>query len=193
MKTHLLKLVGVLAVVVLVLPACTTTPKVQTQGRPGGDYSGYRTFALMPLPASGPASDPGLMLRIAEPARQAVTDALTAKGLTTADRASADIAVNLRGQSIPKVEVTDWGYRAVPTYGHWGAYRSLGYRDVDVRTVEERTLSIEIFDNRTKELTWVGWTKSESTGKVKVEKLQEAIRAILAEFPPGSGTAPAKK
>jgi len=44
-------------------------------------------FALVAALATGSASDPSLMLRLAEPARQAVTEALTAKGLTLADRA----------------------------------------------------------------------------------------------------------
>ena len=171
----------------VLLAACSTTPKVQTQAKPGTDFTRYHTFALMPLPTAVPVSDPGLMLRIAEPARQAVVQALAAKGLTEADRAQADIAVNLKGQSFPKVEVTDWGYRAVPVYGYRGRYYgSAGYRDVDVRSYEERTLSIEIFDNRTKELAWVGWSKSEASGGIKVEKLQEAIRLILAEFPPAT-------
>jgi len=131
------------------------------------------------------------MLRVAEPARQAVVEALAAKGLTVTDRAQADIAVNLRGQSLPKTEVSDWGYRAVPVYGVMGRRNGYaGYRDVDVRNYEERTLTIEIFDNRTKELAWVGWSKSEAVGEIKVEKLQEAIRRILARFPPGA--APSK-
>jgi hypothetical protein len=171
--------------VALLLTSCATTPKVQTQAKPGGDYSQFHTFALLPLQASGPAADPGLVLRVAEPVRQTVTETLTAKGFTLADRAQADFAVNIRGQSMPKVEVSDWGYQGVPAYGYWGRYRAYVYRPPEVRTVEERTLSVEIFDNRTKELAWVGWTKSESYGgQVKFEKLQEAIRAILAEFPP---------
>jgi hypothetical protein len=182
-----LEAMGLTVALAILLPACSTTPKVQTQAKAGADYTRYRTFALMPLPATGPVSDPGLMLRLAEPARQAVVEALTAKGLAEADRAQADIAVNLRGQSLPKVEVTDWGYHAVPTYGLWGRrYGYAGYRDVDARNYQERTLSIEIFDNRTKELAWVGWSKSEATGEIKVGKLQEAIRRILAEFPPAA-------
>lgn len=134
-----------------------------------------------------------MMLRIADPARQAVVEILTAKGLTEANREQADIAVNLRGQSLPKVEVTDWGYRAVPVYGRYGYRGAVGYRDVDVRSVEERTLSIEIYDNRTKELTWVGWSKSERSGQIEVERLQQAIRAILAQFPAGSPAPAAAK
>ncbi len=72
-------------------------------------------------------------------------------------------------------------------------FSCIGYRDVDVRSVEERTLSIEIYDNRTKELTWVGWSKSQRSGEIKVEKLQEAIRAILAKFPAGSPAPAAAK
>lgn len=176
------------------LSACSSPPKVHTQPWPGAEYSRYRTFALLPLPTTGPSSDPGLMLRIAEPARQSVTDSLVAKGFTPADHAQADIAVNLRGSWLPKVEVTDWGYRPVPVYGRRGAYRgSVGYRDVKIEASEQRTLTVEIFDNRSKELVWVGWSKKEATGRVKVEKVQEGIRSILAQFPPPpSLTSPTK-
>ncbi len=170
---------------VLLWPGCSTTPKVQTQTKADTDYARYHTFALMPQTASGPTSDPGLMLRLVQPARQAVVETLTAKGLTEADREEADLAVNLRGQSLPKVVVTDWGYQPIPAYGWRGrVYGFDSYRDVDVRTYEERTLSIELFDNRTKELVWVGWSKSDASGEIKVEKLQAAIRRILLEFPP---------
>lgn len=174
-----------LLVVIILLPACSTTPKVHSQPKPGADYTRYHTFAMMPWPRTGPATDPGLMLRIAEPARLTAIEALTAKGLTEANPGQADIAVNLRGSSLPKVEVTDWGYnRTVYTrrYGHVPVHVG----QVDVRTTEERTLTVEVFDNRSKDLVWVGWSKREATGPVRVEKVQEAIRAILAQFPPTS-------
>jgi hypothetical protein len=171
---------------VLAMAGCSTTPKVHTQAKPGTDYARYHTFALLPLSATGPASDPGLMLRVAEPARQAANEALTARGLTQADPAQADIVVNLRGSSLPKVDVTDWGYSRT-------AYTRAGrvpvhVGRVDVRTYEERTLTVEIFDQRSKELVWVGWSKREASGPIKTEKLQEAIRNILSTFPPPSTT-----
>jgi hypothetical protein len=182
-------LAGALAVL---LSGCSTTPKVQTEAQPGTDYYRYHTFALMPLASTGPASDPGLVLRLAKPARASVIEALTAKGLAEADRSQADLAINLRGQSLPRVEITEWGYHPAPVYGRRGRYYGYsGSRNVDVRSYEQRTLSVEIFDNRTKGLVWVGWSTSESGGEVKVEKLQQAIGYILAEFPPapsGSGT-----
>jgi len=166
----------------ILLPGCSTTPKVHTQAQPGADFARYRTFALMPMPATGPASDPGLMLRIAEPARRAVVEALTGRGFTEADRAQADIAVNLRGSSLPKVEVTDWGYSRTAYTRRYGPV-PVHVGEVDVRSYEERTLTAEIFDNRSKELIWVGWTKREARGQVNVQKLQDAIRNVLAEFP----------
>lgn len=170
---------------VLLLPACSTTSRVQTQPLAGTDYSKYHTFALLPLTVPGPASDPGLMLRLAQPARQVVVETLTAKGFAEADRDQADLAINLTGQSLPKVAVTDWGYRPAPVYGRYGAvYGFDSSRNVAVHHYEERTLSLELFDNRTKELVWVGWSKTEVSGEIKVEKLQEIIRRILLEFPP---------
>jgi len=169
----------------ILLPACSTTPKVHTQSKPGADYTRYHTFALMPLPTAGPASDPGLMLRVAEPARQAVVQALEAKGVTEADRAQADIAVNLRGQSLPKVEVNDYGF-------HYPVYTRAGRVEVvrnpspypTVSTYDERTLTVEIYDNKSKDLVWAGWCMTKASGPVDPVKLQEGIRKILEGFPP---------
>lgn len=61
----------------------------------------------------------------------------------------------------------------------------------DVSNYEERTLTIEVFDNHTKDLTWVGWSKRDAIPLVDVEKLQAGIRSILAQFPPGA-TAPTR-
>ena len=184
--------VGLFLGLALLLTACSTTPKVQTEAKAGTDFSRFKTFALLPLPTAVPASDPGLMLRVAEPARQAVVETLTAKGFTEAERAQADLAVNLRGSSIPRTEVTDWGYTR-NTY-HWrygGAPVHVGR--VEVRDYDERTLAVEIYDNRAKELIWVGATSREATGKVKAEKVQEGIRVILARFPPVPGDSSATK
>ena len=106
MKQNLMFLSGLAAVILI---AGCATP-VHTESKPGVSFAAYRTFALMPLPQTSPANDPGLMLRLAQPAQEATTAALTAKGFQPAERAAADFVVNLRGSSIPKVEVTDWGY-----------------------------------------------------------------------------------
>src|SRR5436190_7564916 len=166
----------------LCLAGCATTPKINTDFKPGTDFSRFKTFALLPLPAQAPASDPGLFVRVAEPARQAVVESLAAKGLREVDRAQADCTINLRGSSLPRVEIKDWGYTTW-SYGLGTVPVHTGERQI--RSYAERTLIIEIFDNHSKELAWVGWAKGEGYGKVKVERLQVVIRQILALFPPG--------
>jgi Domain of unknown function (DUF4136) len=178
---------ALVAALAILLSACSTTPKVSTQATPGADFTRYHTFALVPLPTTGPVNDPGLMLRVGQPARQAVVETLVARGLAEVDLKQADLAVNLRGQFLPKVEVTDLGYRAAPVYGRRGRpVGMVGYNDVEVRNFEERTLNVEIFDNRSKEMIWVGWCKSEASGEVKAERVQEVIRKILSKFPANS-------
>ena len=166
---------------VLTLLAGCQTP-VQTESKPGANFAANRTFALMALPQTGPASDPGLMLRLAKPTQEATTAALTAKGFQPVAREKADFVVNLRGESLPKVEITDWGYTRTYTRRYGSVPVHVG--DVDVRTSNERTLAIEIFDNKSHELVWTGTMTKESTGKITPEKLKEAITAVLAKFPP---------
>ena len=189
MKTKSRPLVTVALALALLLPACSSTPRIHTQGNAGVDYSKFKTFALMPLPTTVPVSDPGLMMRISDPARQAVKEALAAKGITETDRTNADISVNLRGKMIPKVEMADWGYNSGPVYGRWGTYYgTAGFRDIDTRTYEDRTLYIEIYDNKSKNLVWVGSSTTEGSGEIQAANVQKAIKLILAEFPPAAAT-----
>src|SRR6266536_6554486 len=82
---------GLVAVLAIGMSACSTTLKVQTEVKPDTDFTRYHTFALLPLPAAVPATDPGLALRVTEPARQAVIQSLMTKGFKEAERAQADI------------------------------------------------------------------------------------------------------
>ena len=166
----------------LALLAGCATP-VESEFKAGTQFSQYRTFALMPLPQKAAADDPGAMLRLAEPARAAVVGELTAKGLTQALPEQADLAVNLKGRAMPKIEVTNYGY-TYPVMTRYGTYSVVRNPYTDVTTTTERTLIIELLDNRAKELVWVGWMKKDSSGKVTPEVLQDAIRKILAKYPP---------
>jgi hypothetical protein len=179
MKTHwLLPLTAALA---LLLAGCQTVPTVGAEARPGTDFSIYKTFALLPLPPGGPPSDPGMTLRLSSTASRAITETLQARGFESRPIEAADMAVALRGQSVPRVEVIDWGYR--PTYYGYGNWYG-GYRDVDVRSYEEYTVIIDILDNKTREPVWSGWSRVPGGGKVSAEPMRECIQRILARFPP---------
>ncbi len=168
------------------LTGCST-PKVRTEHNSSTNFSRYKTFAVLPLSTSGPGADPGAALRLAQPAEQAVRDALAAKGMTEAPRDKADCAVRVRGESLPRVEVSNWGYTAYPVglrRGGW-VYHG-GYTDTDVRTTEERKLIVEVFDNASHQEVWVGWTEHAGSGPVQPDKLQAGIRKILEGFPPAA-------
>jgi hypothetical protein len=171
----------------LLLATGCATP-VNTEYKAGVNFSQYRTFALLPLPQQASASDPGAALRLAEPAREAVRSALEAKSLAEAPAGQADLAVNLRGQSLPRVEVKNYGYTypAMTRYGYPVTVVQNPYTTVS--TYDERTLIIELLDNRAKEVVWVGWMKKQSSGPVRAQDLQQAIREILAKYPPAESS-----
>jgi hypothetical protein len=170
-----------LVALALLVTACQTP--VKTEFNSARDFSAYRTFALLPLPQTSPASDPGLIVRLSEPARTTLTSTLTAKGYQEAAQDSADFTVNLRGASLPRVDVKTSGY--LYPVGRWQRNYGAPVRRVDVRAYDERTLAVEIFDNKSKELAWVGWLTEDSSGPVRPDKVVEAIRRVLAGFPPG--------
>jgi S-methylmethionine-dependent homocysteine/selenocysteine methylase len=172
---------------ILLLVGCSTP--VKTDYKTGTDFSRYKTFALMPLPQQASTDDPGLVLRLAQPARDAVVSQLTAKGMTEAPTNQADLSVNLRGRSLPRIEVRDYGY-TYPAMTRYGTYPVVVNPYTTISTTQERTLIIEMLDNHTKELVWVGWTKKESSKQVTAEALQKAIQEILAEFPPPPPASP---
>jgi hypothetical protein len=111
---------------------------------------------------------------------------LTGKGMTEAPIGQADLAVNLRGQSLPRVEVRDYGF-TYPVMTRYGMVTVVQNPNTTVSTYNERTLIIELLDNRSKEVVWVGWTKKETSRSVSPEMLQAAIHDVLAKFPPSPG------
>src|SRR5262245_1195927 len=165
----------------LLVTGCATP--VQTDYKVGVDFSKYRTFALLPLPQRGPAEDPGAAVRLAQPARDTVVSEMTAKGLKETSADDADLTINLRGQSLPRVEIRDHGY-TYPVFTRYGTVTVIENPYTTVSTYQERTLIVEICDRSAHEMVWVGSTKKNTSGPVTPDGLQEAIRQVLAKFPP---------
>jgi hypothetical protein len=191
MCAHMSFLLSLCAPVTLLVVTGCETP-VNTDYKAGADFSRYRTFAMMSAPKLVSPEDPGLSLRLAEPAKEAVVASLTAKGLRESTPDQADLSVNLRGQSLPQVEVRDYGF-TYPAMTRYGTVTVVQNPYTSVSSYSERTLVVELLDNHDKELVWVGWMKKESQGTVKAEALQEAIRKILEKFPPPPSEPPSKK
>ena len=181
------------------LAACTTTPKVYSDYNQAVNFGAYKTFAILPLRASGSGVDPGAALRLTQPVQQAVRDVLTSRGMSEVARDQADFAVSVRGESLEKIEVTDFGYTGYPYpygasragwahYGGYGAYGGYGgySNTVSVNTTNDRKLIVEIFDNASRQEAWVGWMENTSSSKVDTEKVLAGVRLILGGFPPGA-------
>lgn len=174
---------NLVAVTLLVLLVTGCETPVNTEYKPGTNFSHYRTFAFMSAPQLTAADDPGAGLRLAGPAKEAVISGLTAKGLAQAPSEQADLSVDIRGQSLPRVDVHDYGF-TYPVMTRYGAVTVVQNPYVSVSSYNERTLAIELLDNHAKEAVWVGWMKTETTGAATAEGMQKAIHKILEHFPP---------
>ena len=185
----------------VLLLGCASTGSVRTAQDPQANLAPYRTFALLPLPDQISETDPGLALRVAPVITRTVKDIFRRKGYQEAPLREADVAIYIRGKMVPHVDVTTWGYMTY--YGRMGWTKkysyAYGYRLEDARTFEENTLIVEVYDNRTKKMVWVGWATSGKTRNRAKEAAQinDAIERILASYPEAlpqkPKTAPASK
>ena len=171
------------------LAGCETAPKIQSEHNPATDFASFKKYAIAPLPTSIPGGDPGLVLRTGQIVKDAVEAQLDAKGyVQVAEMKDADFVVNLTGKVVPKTDITDMGYTAMPSRGWYGYYTPYSYnygRDVYVDQYEEGTLIIEIYQVSDKDMVWVGWGEARRKGgPPDPVKIQEGVAAILAQFPP---------
>lgn len=160
--------------------------------RVGSDYDhqasfgGFHTFTWVPRERYG-TRNPLVVQR----ARDAIQAELLRKGYVFApEAAAADFAVDFTIGSRVRMDVHsypasyvggwNWGTPGWWGYPYWGS-------QVDIRQYREGTLSVDVFDARTHRPVWHGWAKKElSTSDVErsEEPIREAVRAILARFPP---------
>jgi hypothetical protein len=162
------------------LAGCATP--VKTEFKAGAEFKSYHTYALLPIPLR-PDRDPGEILRLALPAREAVKKSLNAKGFSETTTNEADLAVNIQGKYMPRVEVKDYGYHyTVMTRS--GPVNVVQNPSTSSATYHERTLSIEMLDPHSKEVVWVGSITKDSSREPTPEAMQEAVAKILEKFPP---------
>lgn len=166
-------------VAALALSACETTPRVTTDYDPAASFSGYRTFEWASQSAPQ-GSNPLIFERV----KASVERNLAAKSFTRSN--TPDFAVGITIGARDRVETTNWGPYYYPGYGRAFRYGwAYPYSSVDVRTVTDGTVTIDIFDTRTKKPVWHGRATKEITGtKVDQALIDQAVDAALANFPP---------
>ena len=161
---------------------CATSPEFHSQAAPDAPLASYRTYAwAFDGPAPGPASPL---------TSQAIRDSLDRKlrggGLTPAPTAQADMIVAYTLGARDRVDVTDWGPVAPYYPGYGRAYRygwAYPYRDVDVRTVTEGSLALDIFDAATRRPAWHGIASQRiGSGPLDPELIETATQGLVDRF-----------
>jgi len=173
--------------VLATLCGCRSPHAIRIAADPKGDPSRYQTFGLLPVAGEFSASHPDLLLRAAKTATNTVVRVLQQKGYQPAPPQGADFVVYLRGKLVPSRDVTELGY--LPAFGRMGWAKpypyAYGYTLQDETLFRENVLIIEVYDNTTRKMAWVGWTQLPDKIRPATEAVEvmEAVQRILARFP----------
>jgi len=166
------------------LSACAYGPTVRTDFDPSVNFQTYRTYSWIE-PTVPQGMNPLMFARV----QGSINQALGARGYTQAT--PGDFAIAFTVGERDRVRVYDWG----PSYGGWGwggwgccgwgGWGGWGHSDIDVDQYLERSVVIDIYDNRTKRPIWHGVaSNNEYSDAVNYPKLEQAVAAALAKFPP---------
>ena len=167
---------SLLLVAVLALGACATQPHIASDWDHSTQFSTFHSFALIvrPHPSTG-------SVLAEQRTYDAIRQELTNKGFTyVTDLPRADFAVDFLIGAQDRLDVTSFP-------GHWGPGLGWWGNDIDVRQYQEGTLAIDVFDARSRRAVWHGSAKKElSQSEIEHSEapIQEAVTAVLANFPP---------
>jgi len=169
----------------LSLAACSSHMDAWSDYDPAADFTGLQSYSwlsensfLTPTPDEPHATELNDR-RIRAAAERVMVD----KNFIKRSLDEADIEISFTVGTRQKIETLDRGvewYRS----SYWYGDRVL-MNQPEVRTYTEGTLAIDIFDRTTKKQIWHGWASERIRAGADVEKLiNEAVEAILSEFPP---------
>jgi hypothetical protein len=172
----------------LILAAGCAGQQVSTDYSPKTSFSHFRTFALVMPPDS--AGQQLLDQRV----RNAVQAQLDAKGLTQADRQSADLFV---GYGMVDKTYTNaytyrdgwgwgggWGWR----YWRWGVAWPMTV-DRQIETYTDGTVVVNLIDAKTKQVVWQGQVADVVDLPVAnpvraTQQIDAAVAKMFAKYPP---------
>jgi hypothetical protein len=184
--------VAVLGVLVLLLAACASGPRITSEADPEADFGSYRTFGFytpLALEKEGYATPTTDRIKAAARAQ------LESRGYTYTTQ-QPDLWVNLNAYMQERTDVTSF-----PTvdYSYYYSYRSRAYfavpywRDqTQVSKYTEGTLNVDLVDRQKNRLVWEGIAVG------RIAKLKPAERAaridstlaeIFARYPYRAGSA----
>lgn len=170
------------------LSGCATQLQVGSDYDRTATFRDFHTFTVMRREHSGLESP--LNPLVAARVEDAIRADLKEKGyVETGDPQAADFTIGFTIGSRERADITT--YPQPYAGGGWGGRRWWGgpyWGDaVDVRQYREGTLSLDVFDARSRRPVWHGWAKKELSDddiEHSAGPVQRAVTAVLASFPP---------
>jgi hypothetical protein len=168
----------------LLLTACQSH-YVRSDFDPAAPFTTYRTYSW--LPSDAPRGMNPLMFRRV---KETIDRSLAARGYAQAS--PGDFAITFTIGEKDRLHADDygagWGGWGGWGWGGWGYGWGPYYPNVDIYTTTERSIVIDVYDARTRAPAWHGVVKRESySDRVDYARLDRAVDAVLAQFPPQPG------
>jgi hypothetical protein len=172
----------------LLVSACQTAG-VRTDFDPAANFTAYRTYNW--VPSDVPRGMNPLMFRRV---KDSIDRSLAARGYVQAN--PGDFAISFTIDERDRIRADDygygWPYGGYGGYGWggygWGGWGGWGYPGVDIYTVTQRSIVIDVYDARTRAPAWHGVVRRDSySDRVDYARLDRAVAAVLAQFPPQPG------
>ena len=169
--------------------SCSPTVKVTTDYDHAANFSEYKTFAVYDLKAQQGQVNQLNVDRVAK----AIRNEMLAKGFT--ESSNPDLKVNAVSILKNKTQVTAdsnfYGYGGMyRPYGYWGGGAMMGGGTTTFNSYDyvDGSLIIDIVSAKTDKLVWQGIGNAEIDSKPDNPEqfINDAIKKILADFPPGT-------
>lgn len=182
----------ILAFLLLFVCTACSTVSVDTDFNPAYDFAQLRTYSWVDggkVPSSDSRINNDLII---DRVRSAVESTLAARGFVKASGQPADFQVSWHGGIEKKLQVDTIDHFYSP-YGYGSLYRDPFWSGRSMRTSTAReyevgTLIVDILDPIQHKLIWRGsgskMISSESNPEKITKKINEAVAAILKDFPP---------
>lgn len=169
----------------LVLSACSSVPRVNTDYDTNASFGHLQSFAFAPAHTSTETVTTLLNKRV----KDAISATLQAKGHGFTDAESADFLVAFHTSYEKRIDVdtyyTTWGIRP---FWWYGPYHPAHVPTTRVREYKVGTLAMDIIDNKAKTVVWssnaANTLSKYLTPEEREAKIKAVVEAMVADFPP---------
>ena len=188
--TPMIKL-AVIAALSILLAACASGPKIESDYDRAADFSQFKTFGFF-QPLS--IETKNYQSIIGDYFRSAITREMTLRGYTLGE--NADLLVDVSAVLRDKTSVTQTQSAPSPYYGYrrgyynaWGGY---GYgTETHVRQYTEGTVNVDLVDARQQRLVWEGIAKGTVKQKDREgleQRISSGVSQMFANYPFRAGS-----